>query len=352
MTTIVGGGRIATMKTGAKVQSELDESMFRVLFDRNPIGVAVENLEGRPLLANPALCSMLGMTEDELRSKHCVDFSPPEDAKKDWAFFEQLRAGSIDHYQLEKHYLRRDGSQFWGRLTVSLVARRRSQFVIATVEQLAAPMVAELQKLRSEAQVNSAAALIIQEHETQSRAMAREFHNWIDRLILISLGLDATQSERHGAREEIESLTRDIHSLSERVYPTKLEYLGLVSAVAALCRDFGAREGWAIDFKASSVPDEMSEQVRLCAYRVVESTLEAICSGTPQRLQVSMNAVSNVLNIIVSGLGNAMNPAGSLVESTSRTATIAEWVNLVRGQVDIYPAAEAGVLVRARIPLD
>jgi PAS domain S-box-containing protein len=100
------------MKTGAKVQSELDESMFRVLFDRNPIGVAVETLEGRPLLANPALCSMLGMTEEELRSKHCVDFSPPEDAKKDWAFFEQLRAGSIDHYQLEKHYLRRNGSQF------------------------------------------------------------------------------------------------------------------------------------------------------------------------------------------------------------------------------------------------
>jgi two-component system sensor histidine kinase UhpB len=232
------------------------------------------------------------------------------------------------------------------------VARRRSQFVIATVEQLTAPMVAELQKLRSEAQVNSAAALIIQEHETQSRAMAKELHNWIDRLILISLGLDATQSDRRGAREEIESLTREIHSLSERMYPTKLEYLGLVSAVAALCRDFGARDGWAIDFKANGVRDEMSEQIRLCAYRVVESALEAVCSGTPQRLQVSMSAVPNELNIIVSGLGNARNPAGSLAESTSRTATIVEWVKLVRGQLDICPAAEAGILVRARIPLD
>jgi hypothetical protein len=27
-----------------------------------------------------------------LRNKHCVDFSPREDAEKDWALFQQLRA--------------------------------------------------------------------------------------------------------------------------------------------------------------------------------------------------------------------------------------------------------------------
>jgi PAS domain S-box-containing protein len=87
-----------------------DTQLFRDVFNASPIGIAVENPEGQPLLVNPAFCSMLGFSEEELRGKHCVEFSPPEDAEKDWALFQQLRAGAIDHYQLEKRYFRRDGS--------------------------------------------------------------------------------------------------------------------------------------------------------------------------------------------------------------------------------------------------
>jgi hypothetical protein len=59
---------------------------------------------------------MLGLSEEELRCKHCVQFSPPEDAEKDGALFQQLRSGSIDHYQLEKRYFRHDHSLMWGTL--------------------------------------------------------------------------------------------------------------------------------------------------------------------------------------------------------------------------------------------
>jgi len=75
-----------------------DIELFRDVFNASPIGIAVETLEGQPLFVNPAFCSMLGFSEEELRNKHCVDFSPPEDAEKDWALFQQLRAGSIEHY--------------------------------------------------------------------------------------------------------------------------------------------------------------------------------------------------------------------------------------------------------------
>ena len=91
-----------------------DIELFRDVFNASPIGIAVETLEGQPLFVNPAFCSMLGFSEEELRYKHCVDFSPPDDAQKDWALFQQLKAGSIDHYQLEKRYFRRDGSLVWG----------------------------------------------------------------------------------------------------------------------------------------------------------------------------------------------------------------------------------------------
>ncbi|MFZ0521918.1 MAG: PAS domain S-box protein [Candidatus Acidiferrales bacterium] len=113
-----------------------DTQLFRNVFNASPIGIAVENLEGQPLFINPAFCSMLGFSEDELRGKHCVDFSPAEDAEKDWALFQQLRAGAIDHYQLEKRYFRRDGSLVWGSLSISLLNSRPSPLVIAMVEDI------------------------------------------------------------------------------------------------------------------------------------------------------------------------------------------------------------------------
>ncbi len=91
-----------------------EAQLFHDVFNASPIGIAVENLEGQPLFVNPAFCSFLGFSEEELRNKHCVDFSPREDAEKDWALFRQLRTGSIDHYQLEKRYFRSDGSLVCG----------------------------------------------------------------------------------------------------------------------------------------------------------------------------------------------------------------------------------------------
>lgn len=114
----------------------LDNRLFHDAFKASPIGIALEDMDGQPVFVNPALCSMLGYTEQEMCTKHCVNFSPPEDAQKDWALFEQLRARSIDHYQIEKRFLRRDGSLIWGRLSISLLGDRPSPVVVAMVEDI------------------------------------------------------------------------------------------------------------------------------------------------------------------------------------------------------------------------
>jgi len=113
----------------------------------------VENLEGESFFVNPAFCSMLGFSEEELRSKPCVDFSPPEDAEKDWALFRQLQSGSIDHYQLDKRYFRRDGSLMWGRLSISLLKTDQSQLVLAMVDDIT-------QRKQAEAAVKESQALL------------------------------------------------------------------------------------------------------------------------------------------------------------------------------------------------
>jgi len=138
-----------------------DIELFRDVFNASPIGIVVETLEGQPLFVNPAFCSMLGFSEEELRCKHCVDFSPPEDAQKDWALFQQLKAGSIDHYQLEKRYFRKDGSLVWGRLSISLLKSHPSPLVIAMVEDITDKQRAEEARFRHAAIVESSEDAII-----------------------------------------------------------------------------------------------------------------------------------------------------------------------------------------------
>jgi len=113
-----------------------DAHLLKKFFSTSPIGIVVEDIDGTPLFVNPAFCSFLCFSEEELRRKHCVDFSPPEDAKKDWVLFQQLQAGSIDHYQLEKRYFRSDGSLVWGRLSISSLRDFSVPLVLAQVEDI------------------------------------------------------------------------------------------------------------------------------------------------------------------------------------------------------------------------
>ena len=131
------------MQERAPAKSVLDTQLFPDAFNASPIGIVVENFEGQPLFVNPAFCRFLGFTEEELRSKHCVDFSPKQDAERDWTLFQQLRAGTINHYQMEKRYFRRDGSLVWGSLSISLFKSRPTPLVLAMVEDITEKKTAE-----------------------------------------------------------------------------------------------------------------------------------------------------------------------------------------------------------------
>ena len=112
--------------------------LFRYLFEEASLGIALEDMEGRILLANPALCSMLGFEEEEICAMSCSEFASREDSEDDYALFQQLRAGLIDHYSLDKRYVRKDGVQIWGRLNVSLLKRGHGEapLVFAFVEEV------------------------------------------------------------------------------------------------------------------------------------------------------------------------------------------------------------------------
>ena len=339
-----------------------DPGLFLNVFRASPIGIALEDMDGRPLFANPALCSMLGFSEEEMRGKHCVEFSPPEDAQKDWALFEQLRAGSIDHYQLEKRFFRRDGSMIRGRLSISLVGSGTSRLVVAMVEDLSGVKANQGDPLRPGPAVEKLGRFLRAQEEERTR-IARELHHCIDNLTVLSIDLDRcaqtvlesvtkTRQEIREVRQQVKNIVRDIGCLSGQLHSSKLEFLGLAAATDGFCNEVSERQRVQVDFQCDGVPTEPPKEVSHCLYRVLQEAMKnAIKHSASGKFEVSLRFASDDVHLIVRDWGIGFDLEEAVKQSGLGLITMQERVKLVGGELLIESQIKQGTTIHARVPL-
>ena len=94
----------------AIAQLRESEERFRLTIDEAPIGMALVALDGTFARVNRVLCEITGYRAEELAQLRFQDITHPDDIGTDLAMSEQLARGEIPRYQLEKRYIRKDGS--------------------------------------------------------------------------------------------------------------------------------------------------------------------------------------------------------------------------------------------------
>ena len=97
------------------------ETLYRNTFDQAPLGIVYADRGGKFLRFNAAFCAMLGFSSDELAGANIGDFTCAEDAARVAAGLLSLWNGDVQFVDLEKRYLRKDGSMLWVRTTTALV---------------------------------------------------------------------------------------------------------------------------------------------------------------------------------------------------------------------------------------
>ncbi len=97
------------------------EALFRHAFGDAPIGMALVSPAGRWLKVNRAICEIVGYSEAELLSSDFQTITHPEDLDTDLSYVQQMLAGEISTYQLEKRYFHKRGHIVFILLNVSLV---------------------------------------------------------------------------------------------------------------------------------------------------------------------------------------------------------------------------------------
>jgi PAS domain S-box-containing protein len=118
------------------------QEAFRRAFEDAPIGMALFSSDpaedGRLLQVNGSLCDITGYSADELLSTSLHAITHPQDQQEELPLNEDLLAGRSPNYQLEKRFVRRDGTPVWVMHNVSTVhdAAGRLLYGIAQVQDI------------------------------------------------------------------------------------------------------------------------------------------------------------------------------------------------------------------------
>jgi PAS domain S-box-containing protein len=128
------------------------EERWRSVFENSAIGVALTDLNGRFLATNHVYQTIVGYTEEELRAVNFLDVTHEDYREANWALITELLEGKRRQFQIEKKYLRKDGSSIWVRNNVSLVPGTESvpRFIMALSEDITQRKRAEEALQRSE----------------------------------------------------------------------------------------------------------------------------------------------------------------------------------------------------------
>lgn len=97
------------------------QSRFGSAFRDAAIGMALVGIDGQWLQVNPALCELVGYTEQELLATTFQAITHPDDLDVDLAFVRQMLTGEIRTYHMEKRYFHKQGQIVWILLSASLV---------------------------------------------------------------------------------------------------------------------------------------------------------------------------------------------------------------------------------------
>ncbi len=121
-------------------QEALQQSseLLRLMFDESPLGIAIVGLDFCLQRINKTFCRTMGYSADELTGRSILDVTLPEDAPASLELSVALRDGRMDHFQLDKRYLRKDGQIISARTTAWKVCdgQGRPLHFLAMVEDI------------------------------------------------------------------------------------------------------------------------------------------------------------------------------------------------------------------------
>jgi len=107
-----------------KVEDELRKSKegFKSYFENGPVGMCVNSPDNTWTEINQEFCRLLGYEKEELFAMEWSNITHPDDILANEELIRKVKSGELDHFKMEKRYIRKDGETIYA--TLSLITSR------------------------------------------------------------------------------------------------------------------------------------------------------------------------------------------------------------------------------------
>jgi len=357
---VVAASKIArdiTEKKRAEQALRKSEERFRLFMDHSPAVAWMKDELGRYIYLSESYLGQLGIRPEERLGKTDLEVYPS-------AVAEELRkndqAALAGGYPIEVT----EESIGLGGKPVTWLAYK-FPFQDTSGRTFVAGIAIDItHRKKSEEILHNLTGRLISAQEEERARIARELHDdFSQRLALFGIGLgrlwNSLPPSEAEAREKIldmlkgaKEISSDLHSLSHQLHSSKLEHVGLGSALGGLCKEIGLKHEIDVRFAEIDVPSQIPKDVSLCLFRVAQEALNNVVKHSQSSsAQVELRGKTGSVTVRISDAGQGFDPCLENRSAGIGLAGMRERLRLVNGQLVVTSQPKRGTEILAEVPL-
>jgi PAS domain S-box-containing protein len=334
------------------------EERFRLVANSAPVLIWMSGVDKLCIFFNQGWLDFTGRTLEEELGEGWASGVHPEDLNRCLETYSTALNARLKfdrEYRLRRH----DGQYRWieDRGVPRFEADGTFRGYIGTAIDMTDRKIAE------EALLDMGGRLITA-HEQERTRIARELHDDLSqRMALLEIGLRTFELDTPGlsahSAESLRSITKmadeissDIHSLSHELHPSKLDALGLMLTVSGFCRDFSKQHGIQVRFVNHGVPVNISKDVSLCFFRIVQEALRNVAKHSRAlEATVDLSVAADGIELCVSDSGVGIDAESQRKDAGIGLISMRERLRVVSGHLSIESGPSRGTRIRAHVPM-
>ena len=264
-----------------------------------------------------------------------------------------------EHFDLTFRMIGADGRIAWVQNLVSVTPEN------GTPARMHGFMIDISERKRAEESLKVLGSRLIAAQEEERKRIARELHDDLNqRMAVLSIELEqlgqniekplSLLKRVHKLQLQAQEISSDIHRLSYKLHPSKLDHLGLAAAVKSLCDELSQAQGGRtkVHFHQSGLPSDLPKDITLCVFRIAQEALRNCAKySNAGYVQVVLTKTEHIVRLSISDNGCGFDTRSDLMEKGLGFISMQERLRLVNGEITIRSQPRRGTRIYVFVPL-
>lgn len=267
------------------------------------------------------------------------------------------RSRMVEQFDFIFRVITRDGKVVWVHNLVNTIStgchsNSLHGFMIDVTER----------KCAEEALRDLGGRLITAQEEERSR-VARELHDDLNqRMALLSIELEQLRQNQHdrgdlqsrlqALQTQAQEISADLHRLSYKLHPSKLDNLGLVPALKGLCQELSHSQQLKIEIHQKGVLSTLPHDLTLCIFRIVQEALSnCVRHSGAKAVEVVLEQTASAVVVSISDNGCGFDPESPFLKQGLGLISMRERVRLVHGEINVFSRPQRGTRIEVSVSL-